>query len=96
MSSVPLYIFGVVGFLITAVSLLLGGAVLIEQYLFNDPLSWNFTGTAQLSILLLFLVGVVLVSQGLLALYISHIHNQSQRRPLYVIDYAQSVGIRES
>jgi hypothetical protein len=48
-----------------------------------------------LGILLLFFVGVVLVSQGMLALYISHIHNQSKQRPLYVIDYEASAGVRK-
>lgn len=96
MSTVPLYVFGALGVAITGVSFVLGLAVLIEQYLLNDPLAWNFTGTAQLSILLMFLIGVVLMSQGLLALYISHILSQTQHRPLYIIDYQRSIGLKET
>ena len=93
MSPMPLYLFGGLGVLITFFSLLLGSAVFIEQILLNDPLYWNFTGTAQLSILILFFVGIILTSQGLLSLYVLHVHNQSKHRPLYVIDHTKSVGI---
>lgn len=89
----PLYLFGYLGIFITITSFLLGSVVFIEQLLLEDPLSWNFTGTAMLGILLLFLVGVVLMSQGILSLYLSHIHNQSKQRPLYVVDSQRSAGI---
>jgi glycosyltransferase involved in cell wall biosynthesis len=93
LTTVPLYLFGYLGLFITTGSLLLGGSVLIEQILFRDPWHWNFTGTAMLSTLLLFLVGVLLLSQGMLSLYVSHIHAQTKQRPLYVIDYSSSEGI---
>jgi len=89
----PLYIFGFLGVIITITALVLGASVFVEQLLLNDPWHWRFTGTAMLSILLLFLVGVVLMSQGILSLYISHLHSQSKQRPLYVIDYKESAGI---
>ncbi|HSX23951.1 MAG TPA: glycosyltransferase family 2 protein [Candidatus Saccharimonadales bacterium] len=91
----PLYVFGYLGVIITFLAFLLGSAVLIEQILLDDPWHWKFTGTAMLGILIIFLVGIVLMSQGILSLYISHLHNQSKRRPLYVIDYHASAGIRE-
>lgn len=91
----PLYLFGYLGILITTVALILGGSVLVEQVLVGDPLHWRFTGTAMLSILILFLIGLVLLSQGILSLYVSHIHSQSKQRPLYVIDPEGSVGIKE-
>ena len=89
----PLYMFGYLGIFITIASFILGIVVIIEQLLLNDPLHWKFTGTAMLGILLLFLVGIVLMSQGILSLYVSRIHNQSLHRPLYVIDFAKSAGI---
>ncbi|MEI9913995.1 MAG: glycosyltransferase family 2 protein [Candidatus Saccharibacteria bacterium] len=89
----PLYIFGYLGILITAASLVLGVAVLIEQIILNDPLHWRFTGTAMLGILILCLVGIVLMSQGILSLYVSNINNQSKGRPLFVVDYEKSAGI---
>lgn len=93
LSPKPLYLFGYLGILITLGAFLLGISVFIEQLILNDPLHWKFTGTAMLGILILFLVGIVLMSQGILSLYISHIHSQSKARPLYVVDYDKSVGI---
>jgi polyisoprenyl-phosphate glycosyltransferase len=77
-------------------ALILGLLVLIEQIILGDPWHLKFTGTAMLAIMLLFLVGILLVAQGIMALYISHIHSQSKRRPLFVIDYQASEGIDES
>jgi glycosyltransferase involved in cell wall biosynthesis len=93
---VPLYLFGYLGLFITTCSLLLGSSVLIEQLLLGDPWHWRFTGVAMLSILLLFLVGIVLLSQGMLSLYISHIHAQTKQRPLYIIDFSASAGLEEA
>jgi len=95
LSPVPLYFFGYVGVAISGLSALLGIAVFIEQILLRDPMHWNFTGTAMLGILTLFLVGIILMSQGILSLYVSHIHSQSKGRPLYIIDRSRSVGINK-
>lgn len=95
LSPQPLYLFGYLGIFITLASFALGLAVIIEQLLLNDPWHWKFTGTAMLGIMILFMVGIVLMSQGILALYISHIHSQVKGRPLYIIDQAGSVGIKE-
>jgi hypothetical protein len=46
-----------------------------------------------LGMLMLFFIGIILISQGILAVYISHIHTESKRRPLYIIDESQSKGI---
>ena len=93
LSPFPLYISGYLGVFITTGAFLLGLFVLIEQIILNDPWHLKFTGTAMLSILVLFLVGILLVSQGILALYISHIHAQSKRRPLFVVDHRGSLGL---
>jgi glycosyltransferase involved in cell wall biosynthesis len=93
LSPVPLYVFGYTGVAITALSGVLGITVIIEQLLLHDPLGWKFTGTAMLGILILFLVGILLTSQGVVSLYISHIHNQSKRRPLFVINHKNSIDI---
>lgn len=91
----PLYIFGYLGIIITALSFILGTAIIIEQLLLGDPLKWNFTGTAMLGVLIIFLVGITLISQAILSLYISHIQSQSQQRPLYIVDYRNSAGIKK-
>lgn len=94
LSNAPLYIFGTLGVIITALSGLLGIGVIIEQVLLRDPLAWKFTGTAMLGILILFLIGIVLMSQGILSLYISSVHRESKRRPLYVINRARSHNLK--
>lgn len=96
LSPTPLYIFGYLGIIITLIATLLGVSVLIEQVIFSDPFQWRFTGTAMLGILILLLVGIMLVSQGILSLYISHMHAQTKGRPLYIIDYAGSAGIKKA
>ena len=49
----------------------------------------NFTGTAQLAVLLVFMVGMVLASLGLMSLYIGAIHAEVTNRPLYVLRRAR-------
>lgn len=93
LSPVPLYAFGYLGLIITSVSFVIGLSVFTEQLLLGDPLGWEFTGTAMLSMLVLFLVGLVLVAQGVLAMYISYIHTQAKGRPLYVINRRASRGL---
>lgn len=93
LSSTPLYLFGYIGVFIASASFLVGVTVFIEQVILRDPLHWQFTGPAMLGILILFLVGIILISQGIISLYISHMHSQTKGRPLYVIDYKGSAGI---
>lgn len=93
LTPVPLYAFGYLGVLITFMSFVLGLAVIVEQLLIGDPLGWKFTGTAMLSILVIFLVGLVLVAQGVLALYVSYIYTQSKGRPLYVVNKKKSLRL---
>ncbi len=93
MTQAPLYLFAYLGIFISILSGFFGLIIFIEQILLNDPLSWNFTGTALLGILIIFLVGIVLMSQGIMSLYIAKIFNQSKGRPLYVVDHERSVGI---
>ena len=87
----PLYIAAVVGAIVLPVSLL-AGFVMVVNALAGDPLHWHATGSAYVVMLLLFLVGVLLVSQGIIGLYLSHIHTETQNRPLYVVDKANSIG----
>ena len=81
----PLKIAGYLGIIITLLSAPLGLFILIEKYILNDPLSLYISGPATLAVILVFLVGIVLVCLGLIALYIANIHNEVINRPLYVI-----------
>lgn len=89
----PLFVFGYIGIFITLASLFFGIFILVEQLLLGDPLGLNFTGTALLSILISFLIGLVLTSQGIIAIYLSHVHSQTQERPLFVINPSSSKNI---
>ena len=81
----PLQFAGILGFFVTTVSLLATAFVLVENYILGDPINLDITGTAMLALFLSFLVGLVLICQWLLALYIESIHTETQNRPLYII-----------
>lgn len=89
----PLFFFGWMGALITFLSMTTGIFILLEQFLLGDPMRLNFTGPALLGIFISFLVGIVLMSQGMLAVYLSHIYGQTQGRPLFVIDPTHSINL---
>jgi len=89
----PLYVFGWIGLGITMLSLLSGIFIIVEQIIMGDPLGLKFTGSAMLGVFISFLVGLVLTSQGIIALYLSHIHSQTQARPLFVVDKSTSYHI---
>ncbi|HEY6736823.1 MAG TPA: glycosyltransferase family 2 protein, partial [Candidatus Saccharimonadia bacterium] len=84
LSLFPLRLAGYVGTAIIAVSLPLGIFMFVEKYLLHDPMGYNFTGTAQLAVLIVFLVGIILASLGLMSLYIAAIYAEVTNRPLYV------------
>ena len=81
----PLYFAFYCGIVILPISIFLALFCGIEM-LIGDPFNLGITGTAYLTILCLFLLGIALVSQGVMALYLSHIHTETQNRPLYVIN----------
>lgn len=92
-SRMPLLIFGWIGVFITVVSLIFGLFILIQQYIMGDPLGLDWSGAVAMSVFISFLIGLVLVSQSMTALYISQIHVESKGRPLYVINKKKSSGI---
>lgn len=95
LSSKPLYTLCYIGFFITIAAFLLGATVFVEQLILHDPLLWRFTGSAMLGILIIFFIGIVLVSQGIASIYIATIYNQVKQRPLFVVDTKNSVGLKD-
>lgn len=89
-SRTPLVIFGYIGAFITVFSVVLGLFILIQQYIMGDPLGLDWSGAVAMSVFVSFLVGLVLVSQSMTALYISQIHAEAKGRPLYVVDQRKS------
>ena len=95
-SRTPLLIFGYIGIFITVVSFLFGLFILIQQYILGDPLGLDWSGAVAMSVFVSFLVGLVLISQAMTALYISQIHVEAKGRPLYIIDKKKSYGLKSS
>lgn len=89
----PLEVLVGTGVVITLMALCVGVIVFIEQILLNDPLKLAITGSAMLGIFITFLVGLVIMSQGVIAIYLAHIHTQTQDRPLFIIDHSSSVHL---
>ncbi len=81
----PLKLAGYLGMLITLFSGSFGLILLVDRYIFNDAWGLSFSGPAILAIIILFLIGIVLVCLGLMALYIANIHGEVINRPMYVI-----------
>ncbi len=83
LSLFPLRFAGYLGIFIVGISSMLGVVMLIDRYFANW--GFNFSGPAILANIILFLVGIILISLGLLSFYIGHIYHESQGRPLYII-----------
>lgn len=90
LTTFPLFAAGYLGAVIVPISIFLGLFVICEQYILKDPLRLNITGSASLGIMLLFLVGIVLMCLGFIAMYISKIYDETKNRPLYIIDERNS------
>jgi len=91
----PLFIFGWIGLGITSLSALGGIFIIIEQFIIGDPLRLHFSGAAMLSIFVAFMVGLILISQAILSIYLSHIYAQAQDRPLFVINRRNSTNLSD-
>ena len=95
MSDTPLVIFGYLGSLISIFSALLGLFIIINQYVLGDPLRLYWNGAVQMTVFITFLIGLVMISQYVAALYISHIHSETQNRPLYIISKKNSKNLKK-
>ena len=95
LSTTPLVAFMWLGLIITIISGAIGLFDLIEEEILGDPLALGWTNTIRICIFITFLVGLVLVSQGITSLYISHIYSEAQNRPLYIIDKKRSRNLKK-
>lgn len=84
-SLVPLKVAGYLGMLILLVSAPLGLFMAFDKYVVNGASSFNFTGTALLAVIILFLVGLILAALGLMSMYVARIYEEVMGRPLYVV-----------
>ncbi len=84
-STRPLKLISLLGFIISMLSVSGTLFLVVEKYLLGDPMGLAVTGVAILALFLSFLVGVVLICQGLLALYVESVYYETQNRPLYIV-----------
>lgn len=82
LSLFPLRVAGYLGILITILSGLLGAYMFSVNYILGEV---NFSAPAILAVIIVFLMGIVLICLGLIALYIANIHNEVIGRPMYII-----------
>ncbi len=92
LSKFPLYLAAYLGAFLMPSSLLLLIFMTVNQ-LGGDPLGLRATGSAFIVVGLVGLVGVLLVSQGILGIYLSRIHTESQGRPLYIVNKKRSINL---
>lgn len=84
-SLVPLKIAGWLGIAILIISGPLGLFMVYDKYIDPGMSTFNFTGTALLAVILLFLVGIMLASLGLISMYVARIYEEVMGRPLYIV-----------
>lgn len=96
LSLLPLKLAGYLGLFIIFTVGPFGLYIMIGKYIFDWAYPSSFSGPAQLAFLITFLVGIILSSLGLIALYIAHIHKEVLRRPLYILRERKNRKINES
>ncbi|HOW60212.1 MAG TPA: glycosyltransferase family 2 protein [Candidatus Moranbacteria bacterium] len=84
LSLLPLKLAGFLGMAITLISGVAGLYIMLGKYFFHTPFASTFSDSENLAILILFLVGIILISIGLLAFYIANIHSEVIKRPMYI------------
>jgi dolichol-phosphate mannosyltransferase len=85
LSLLPLMVAGYLGVTITIISGVAGFYIMLGKYFFHTPFASTFSDSESLAILIVFLVGMILISIGLLAVYVANIHREVINRPMYVI-----------
>lgn len=78
----PLKLTGYLGVVITVISGLLFAGMVTSRFIFKSQM---FSPLAIVVVANTFLIGIVLMAIGMVALYIGHIHTEVINRPLYIV-----------
>jgi len=81
-SSLPLQFLFYAGSLITFFSFICGAGLIINKLISPEKVLMGYTSIA---VLILFSLGVIILSMGMLGIYLSKVFIQVQNRPLYII-----------
>ncbi len=84
LSLFPLRLAGYLGIIITTLAGIVGLLIIIFKYIYITTWGLSISASGILAVIIVFLVGIVLMSLGLIALYIANIHNEVIGRPLYI------------
>lgn len=95
-SLLPLKIASYIGYSILTITIPGGLFLVVDMYLLGDPLNLHVSSMGMLAILIVFLIGIVLVCMGFIAMYIAHIHAEVINRPLYVVRSQLETGNGEA
>ncbi|MCX7847628.1 MAG: glycosyltransferase family 2 protein [bacterium] len=85
-SAAPLYLALGLGFLSSAAALVYAGYVIVKKWL-----GLNLPGWSALMVAILFIGGMILLTNGLIGLYLARVYEQVKNRPRYII--RERVGI---
>jgi len=85
LSMFPLRLAGYLGIIITLFSGIMGLIIFFTKYVWPTGWGTSISGSGILAVIIVFLVGIVLMSLGLIALYIANIHSEILGRPMYVV-----------
>jgi len=85
LSFLPLKLAGYLGIIIILIAGPLGAFIFTQRFIINDPWGLQFSGPATLAVIILFLIGIVLMCLGMIALYIANIQTEVNDRPMYVV-----------
>lgn len=85
LSLFPLKLAGYLGIIITTFAFFSGLYIFVGKYFFKWYWPLTFSDSEDLAIFIVFLVGIILMSVGLISLYIANIHGEVIRRPMYII-----------
>lgn len=81
----PLKLVGYFGVLMTAIFGMLGLIIFINKFILADEWGISISNNTVFAVIILFSVGIILGSIGLLALYVANIQMEVVGRPMYVI-----------
>lgn len=85
LSLFPLKMAGYIGIIITFISFVSGSYIFLGKYFFDWYWALTFSDSEDLAIFIVFLVGILLMSIGLISLYVANIHEEVIKRPLYIV-----------
>lgn len=90
-SSIPLHFITILGVLTFLVSIVFSAKALYDK--FTGVALGGFTTVI---VLQLFIGSILMISLGLIGIYLARIHDEVKRRPGYLIDWRKSLGPRDS